>query len=95
VPAVKLTDVSEGGGPEVSSTMTRTSGRIRATVGASGVVGATGWRAPQAPTEQSAATPSQVAGRLDPRDIPGITLVRGELWEVREASFNLEVSSER
>ena len=39
VPVAKVTDVSGGGGPEVSSTMTRESGTCRETVGAAGVSG--------------------------------------------------------
>ena len=49
MPVVNVTEVSEGGGPEVSSTNTRASGSTRGATGpASGsVVGA--WRLPHAP----------------------------------------------
>jgi hypothetical protein len=71
-PVVKLTEVSEGGGPDVSSTMTRASGSIRETAGDDVGVG-TGALDPHAPR-----TTSQVARLFRLRNIPRILKVRGE-----------------
>ena len=72
VPAVKLTMVSEGGGPEVSSTKARAKGNTRAAAGAAtGLADGTDCREPQATR-----TRRQVARLPTPRDIPPI--IRGE-----------------
>lgn len=68
-PAVKVTDVSEGGGPEVSSTTTRANGNTRETVGTAGVPVAGGLRAPQPRITPSDAVPSTVAQRPSRWDI--------------------------
>jgi hypothetical protein len=73
VPAAKLTEVSEGGGPAVSSTMTRASARTRAGAGVPDGVGvAIGCLEPQA------SAISQVAGVVGLRNIARITTVRGK-----------------
>ena len=76
VPVLKLTEVSDGAGPEVSSTITRLDGNSRGAVGPGGaaVVGI-GRRPPQA-QRPSAIAPSQVAGLPGPRDIARV--VKGE-----------------
>src|SRR3954470_4915176 len=67
LPAEKLTEVSEGGGPEVSSTITRFNGRTRAAVGTAGAATAGGRCEPQ--PQPKMAGSSQVAGLLRLRDI--------------------------
>jgi hypothetical protein len=68
-PDVKVTDVSEGAGPEVSSTITRARGNTRGAVGAGGVLVEAGWRAPHPSMVVSHAVPSKVAPRLVHWDI--------------------------
>ena len=68
-PAVKVTDVSEGAGPEVSSTMTRARGNTRETVGAGGLLLVGGWRPPQPSMAASHAVPSKVVQRVVHWDI--------------------------
>jgi hypothetical protein len=68
---MKVTEVSDGGGPEVSSTVTRDSDRVREVV-AAGVVCA-GRRAPQ--LRVAVGTQTKIAPRLSHRVV--IT-VRGE-----------------
>ena len=78
---VKVTEVSGGGGPEVSSTKTRVSAR---TLGATGPTGSGDFsgtearRPPQAGSAPSAKRRSQVAPPTGLRDIARIMKVRGE-----------------
>lgn len=75
-PAIKLTEVSEGGGPDVSSTMTRASGRTLGAEGmAAGVLGREGLE-PHALKKIS-----QVAGPFRVRDIAAI--LKGKRCGVR------------
>src|ERR1700694_173172 len=80
LPVVKLTEVSDGGGPEVSSTITRASGKIRGAVGPAGVVLATGRRAPHAQAGNKMVKPRRYAVR--------------RVWAIRQGK-RLEVRSER
>ena len=74
VPAEKLTEVSEAGGPAVSITMTRETGSTRGGVGSvPGAVDGCGRREPQ---PRIAA--SQVAAHRGFRDIARVKGVRGE-----------------
>src|SRR3954468_14657518 len=71
-PAEKVTDVSDGGGPDVSRTMTRERGRIRAAVGTGALVLLeTGARPPHAVTPANSAVQVTVACRLVRWDIAG------------------------
>ena len=80
LPVVKVTEVSGGGGPEVSSTKTRTRGSVLGAVGVAGLAGAgtDGWRPPHARIALAANTRSQVAPPTGSRDIVPIRRVRGE-----------------
>jgi hypothetical protein len=81
LPVVKVTEVSDGGGPEVSSTKTRASGSTLGATGATdsaGLSATEGLRPPQARTALIAETRSQVAPPTGPRDIAPIKEVRSE-----------------
>ena len=80
LPVVKVTEVSAGGGPEVSSTKTRASG---SSFGADGVAGLSGTgtegrRPPQARIALAVNMRSKVAPPTGSRDIVPITEVRSE-----------------
>jgi hypothetical protein len=77
---VKVTEVSDGGGPEVSSTNTRATGRVLAADGVAGLSGAgtEGWRPLQARVELAVNTRSQVARLTGSRDIVPLGKVRSE-----------------
>jgi hypothetical protein len=76
---MKVADVSGGGGPKVSSTITRAKGRTRGAVVSGGALGTAGWRAPQAPmVAAKTVRQSQVATPAGTRDIARITPVRRE-----------------
>ena len=80
---VKVTDVSEGGGPEVSSTNSRARGSTLGAVGVAGLSGTEGARPPQAMTALTAAKSGQLAATPNPRDIAPFREVRFEGCEVR------------
>ena len=82
---VKVTEVSGGGGPEVSSTKTRASGSCLAAEGVAGLsgTGTEGRRPPQARIALAVNMRSEVAPPTGPREIVPITEVRSEKREVR------------
>ena len=67
-PAVNVTTVSEGGGPDVSSTMASARGIVR--VSAAGVLSLPAGE--RAPPQAATARQSQLARPHSPRDIPAI-----------------------